>query len=74
MRDRAGRVQHMQKALTERNVQLDSVLSRIVSETGQLIVRAIAAGERDGAVVAVPATEREVGRGDHRRKPAGHLA
>ena len=51
-RDRARCVQHMQKALTEMNVQLDNVLSHIMGVTGQLILRAIVAGERDGAVLA----------------------
>ncbi len=41
----AGRsVQHMQKALTQMNVQLDSVLSNIVGKTGLQIIRAIVAG------------------------------
>ena len=49
----AGRcVQQMQKALTEMNIQLDNVLSTIVGKTGQLILRAIVAGERDGEVLA----------------------
>ena len=34
------------------NVRLDNVLSGIMGKTGQLIVRAIAAGERDGAALA----------------------
>jgi hypothetical protein len=37
----------MQKALTQMNVQLDNVISNIVGERGQKIVRAILAGERD---------------------------
>ena len=45
-------VQHMQKALTEMNVQLDNVLSDIMGVTGQRIVRAMVAGERDGTVLA----------------------
>ena len=51
-RDRGRCVQHMQKALTEMNVQLDNVLSDIMGVTGQRIVRAIVAGERDGEVLA----------------------
>ena len=51
-RDRSRCVQHMQKALTEMNVQLDNVLSDIMGVTGQRIVRAIVAGERDGASLA----------------------
>ena len=50
-RDRARSVQHMQKALTQMNVQLDTVLSDLVGKTGQAILRAIVAGERDGAVL-----------------------
>ncbi len=45
--DRARCVQHMQKALTEMNVRLDSVLADIMGETGQKILRAIIGGERD---------------------------
>ncbi|MDS4074570.1 MAG: IS110 family transposase [Candidatus Accumulibacter sp.] len=48
----ARHVQHMQKALTQMNVQLANVISDIVGETGQKIVRAIIAGERDGAKLA----------------------
>ncbi len=49
---RSRAVQHIHKALTQMNVQLDNVLSDIMGKTGQLIVRAIVAGERDGAVLA----------------------
>ena len=52
VRDRARSVQHMQKALTQMNVQLDTVLSHLMGKTGQAIVRAIVAGERDAAVLA----------------------
>ena len=52
IRDRSRAVQHMQKALVQMNVQLDNVISDIMGKTGQLIVRAIAAGERDPAVLA----------------------
>jgi len=45
-------VQHMQKALTQMNIQLANVISDVVGETGQKILRAIVAGERDGAVLA----------------------
>jgi transposase len=40
-------VQHLQKALTQMNVQLHHVISDIMGATGQAIVRAIVAGERD---------------------------
>ena len=45
--DRARCVQHMQKALTEMNVRLDSVLTDITGQTGMKIQRAIIDGERD---------------------------
>jgi len=40
-------VQHMQKALTQMNVQLANVLSDISGKSGQAIIGAILAGERD---------------------------
>ena len=45
--DRSRCVLHMQKALTEMNVKLDSVIANIVGLTGQRILRAIIGGERD---------------------------
>lgn len=48
----ARQVQHMQKALTQMNIQLANVISDVVGETGQRILRAIVAGERDGNVLA----------------------
>jgi transposase len=45
-------IQHMHKALTQMNVQLDNVISDIVGETGQRIVRAILDGERDPLTLA----------------------
>jgi transposase len=50
--DRARCVQHMQKALTEMNVRLDSVLTDIMGLTGQKILRAIIGGERDAQRLA----------------------
>ena len=51
LRSQARHVQHMQKALTQMNVQLANVISDVVGETGQKILRAIVAGERDGQVL-----------------------
>lgn len=51
LKTQARCVQHMQKALTQMNVQLANVISDIVGETGQKILRAIVAGERDGRVL-----------------------
>lgn len=52
LRSQARQVQHMQKALTQMNLQLANVISDVVGETGQKILRAIVAGERDGQVLA----------------------
>ena len=38
----------MQKALTQMNIQLANVISDVAGDTGQKILRAIVAGERDG--------------------------
>ena len=43
----ARHIQHMQKALTQMNIQLSNVLSDITGVTGMKIIRAIIAGERD---------------------------
>jgi transposase len=48
----AKHIQHMQKALAQMNVKLDNVISDIVGVTGQKIVRAIVAGERDALKLA----------------------
>jgi transposase len=45
-------VQRMQKALVEMNIQLTEVLSDVMGVTGQAIIRAIVAGERDPKVLA----------------------
>jgi transposase len=49
----AGRaVQHMQRALTEMNVQLHNAISDLSGVTGQAMVRAILRGERDPVQLA----------------------
>jgi len=48
----ATHIQHMQKALTQMNVQLHHVVSDITGVTGMKIVRAIVEGERDTAKLA----------------------
>jgi transposase len=45
-------VQHMQKALTQMNVQFQHVISDLTGLTGLAILDAILAGERDPAVLA----------------------
>src|SRR6266853_4088798 len=49
----ASHIQHMQKALTEMNLQLHHVVSDITGATGMRIIRAIIAGERDPTVLAL---------------------
>src|SRR5262249_47391877 len=63
----AGRhVQRMQKALTQMNVQLANVLTDITGMTGQAIIKAILAGERNPRELAayrdphVKASEEEI--------------
>ena len=51
LRNQGRHVQHMQKALTQMNVQLANVISDIAGETGQKILHAIVAGERDGHIL-----------------------
>jgi transposase len=48
----SAHVQHMQKALTEMNVQLHKVISDITGTTGMRIIRAILDGERDPVKLA----------------------
>ncbi|MBI2745973.1 MAG: IS110 family transposase, partial [Burkholderiales bacterium] len=52
LRLQARHIQHMQKALVQMNIQLANVISDVVGETGQKILRAIVAGERDPYVLA----------------------
>ena len=51
LKNQGRHVQHMQKALTQMNIQLANVISDIAGETGQKILRAIVAGERDGHIL-----------------------
>lgn len=52
LEDQARHIQRMQKALVQMNLQLTEVLSDVVGKTGQAIIRAIVAGERDPQVLA----------------------
>lgn len=66
LRDQGRYVQHMQKAMTLMNLQLSNAISDVAGVTGQKIVRAIVAGERDPEVLAayrdcrIKATEEEI--------------
>ena len=48
----AQHIQHMQKSLTQMNLQIHHVISEITGVTGLAIVDAIIAGQRDPAVLA----------------------
>ena len=52
LKEQASWVQRMQKALVQMNIQLTEVLSDVMGMTGQAIIRAIVAGERDPQVLA----------------------
>ena len=52
LREQASWVQRMQKALVQMNIQLTEVLADVMGATGQAIIRAIVAGERDPQVLA----------------------
>jgi len=79
LKSQARHVQHMQKALTQMNIQLANVISDVVGETGQKILRAIVAGERDGRVLAamknvrIHASAEEIAKSLHGNWRAEHL-
>jgi transposase len=50
--EQASWVQRMQKALVQMNIQLTEVLTDVMGMTGQAIIRAIVAGERDPETLA----------------------
>ncbi len=52
LRSQGRFVQHMQKALTQMNIQLANFISDVAGETGQKILHAIVAGERNGLMLA----------------------
>lgn len=66
LRYQAKHIQHIQKALLLMNLLLTEVISDVVGETGQKIIRAILTGERDGQALAkyrnnhVKASEAEI--------------
>jgi transposase len=73
----AVHIQHMQKALTQMNLQLHHVISDITGSTGMAILDAIVAGQRDPQILAqlrdprVKAPEETIAKalaGDYRRE------
>ena len=79
LRSQARHVQHMQKALTQMNIQLANVIADVAGETSQKILRAIVAGERDGRVLAamknvrIHASAEEIGKSLQGTWRAEHL-
>lgn len=52
LKTQARSVQHMQKALVQMNIQLVNVIAEVAGASGQAILRAIVAGERNPYVLA----------------------
>ncbi|WP_346014399.1 IS110 family RNA-guided transposase [Rubrivivax gelatinosus] len=52
LRTQSRCVQHMQKALVQMNIQLANVIADVAGASGQAILRAIVAGERDPLMLA----------------------
>jgi transposase len=79
LRNQARSVQHMQKALTQMNIQLANVISDVAGVTGQAIVRAIVAGERDPQELAgyrdrrIKASEDDIAKSLHGNWRGEHL-
>jgi transposase len=79
LRLQSRHVQHMQKALTQMNIQLANVIADVVGATGQKIVRAMVAGERDAHTLAayrdvrVRASEDEIAKSLQGNWRAEHL-
>ena len=48
----ASHIQHMQKSLSQMNLQLHNVISDITGDTGMRVIRAIASGERNPKLLA----------------------
>lgn len=79
VQDQSRCIAHIQKALTQMNIQLDNVLSDVMGKTGQRILRSIVQGERDPQKLAslrdkrVRADEATVARSLHGNWRKEHL-
>ena len=79
LKSQGRHVQHMQKALTQMNIQLANVISDVAGVTGQKIIREIVAGERDAQVLAayrdvrIKASEQEIAKSLQGNWRAEHL-
>jgi transposase len=52
IKNAAQHIQHMQKALTQMNLQIHNVISDIVGKTGMAIIRSIVSGETNPKILA----------------------
>ncbi len=52
VQEAGSHIQHMQKALSQMNLQLHNVITDITGDTGMRIIRAVVSGERDPKVLA----------------------
>jgi transposase len=52
VQESASHIQHMQKALSQMNLQLHNVITDITGDTGMKIIRAIINGEHDAKILA----------------------
>jgi transposase len=79
LKSQGRHVQHMQKALTQMNIQLANVISDVAGVTGQKIIREIVAGQRDAQVLAayrdarIKASEQEIAKSLQGNWRAEHL-
>ncbi len=79
LKTQARSVQHMQKALVQMNIQLANVIADVAGASGQAILRAIVAGERNPYVLAglknsrVRASDEEIARSLQGTWRAEHL-
>jgi transposase len=79
IKEQSQQIQRMQKALVQMNVQLSEVLSDVVGASGQAIIRAIVAGQRDPQQLAalcrrgIKAKPQEVARALHANWREEHL-
>lgn len=77
--EQASWIQRMHKVLVQMNIQLGEVLSDVMGATGQAIIRAIVAGERNAQVLAgyrdgrVKASKDEIARALQGNWRAEHL-
>ena len=70
----SAHIQHMQKALSQMNLQLANVVADIAGVTGMRIIKAVLAGERDAWCWPACGSALQERRVDHRAFAAGELS